>query len=336
MRPKLSLICVLLFIIFFFTSINSGAVFDLLDKLTSSTEALQSTPEKTYSVSVNQNSYSIRNLYYEEQAQKDAQTINAPLSPKKMNCLRPDEVSHNNGYFKLDTNLDANSHKFVSELDKKVNTTFSNLEQTLEVKFEHTIPLDIYFKVTKEDYDNFVLEHGASPKGTQGKYLNWHNISIVHFINYEQGIRVAVHEAVHALNYYYWGITQRFFNEGIAQYYENISENGHIPPFDFYWFTEPQYPLMVTNLLFSKMDWHGSTEYELYQQSSALIYFLMNNEQGKRVIWRILELEGEDPCSSLSNDEIEDVFREEYENYQQEFDNWFKEGIYEYLEKNKA
>lgn len=335
MRPKFSLLFILLFIIIFFTSINTGAISDLLGKLTNSTEALQSTEIQVSKVGVNKNGYFIRNSYYDEPEQKDAKTTNIHLSPKKTHCLRPDEVSHNDGYFELDTNLDVDANKFLSELDKKLNITFSNLERKLKIKFEHTIPLDIHFKVTKEDYDNFVLEHGGSPEGTQGKYLNWHNMSIVHFMNYEQGIRVAVHEAVHALNYYYWGVTQRFFNEGIAQYYENISENGHLPAFDFFWFTEPQNPMMVTDLLFSKMDWHGSTKYELYQQSSALIYFLMNNEQGKQVILNILKLEAEEPCSSLSNNEIEEAFIEGYQNYQQEFDYWFKEGIYEYLEKNK-
>jgi hypothetical protein len=252
------------------------------------------------------------------------------LTPKAQ-CTRPENLALTNQYFQLNTNVINKSDGFTLELKNKLNAAFKHIEKLLSIELNETILLTMFFSNTEEGYEALAQKYNRNSEGTQGIYISYYNVSLIKVNNYEQGIKTGIHEAIHALNYAYFGYTLRFINEGMAEYYEAISERGDIPLFDFTWLKHRQYPEQISTILFSKTDWHGVKTHDLYQQSKALFYFLMSNRSGRKVIWKILAKEMKDPCTVLSEDDIEQLLFENYPNHQQEFDYWFEEGLYRFL-----
>ena len=239
-------------------------------------------------------------------------------------------------YYFLNTNLGNNADVFLNELNLKLYATFERIENQLGISLNYAITLNLIFHSTRTGYENKVRELGGSPEGTQGMYIYPNNVSIISVQNYEQGIKTAIHEAIHAFNKAYWGSSLRFFNEGMAEYFESITAEGLIPPFNFSRLTHQQYPKQISTLLFSEIDWHSDNTHELYQNSKALFHFLMSHERGRQVVRKIMELEKEDPCTILSNDNIEILLIELFLNHQQEFDYWFANGLNHFVNNEKS
>lgn len=229
-------------------------------------------------------------------------------------------------YYELNTNLGEGYEAFLVELKTKLDGAFQKVETTLGITLNKTITLNMVFQTTRIDYEDYVSSQGRSAVGNQGIYIPSKNLSIVEIKNYNQGVGTAIHEAIHAFSYAYWGDSVTFFSEGIAEYLESITLNGSIPPFDFLPIKHQQEPLRVSTLLFSEADWHGDRNNELYQNSKALFYFLMSNRQGRKVILKIMQLEMEEPCTTLSIGVIEEVLLDTYLNHEQEFLYWFSDN----------
>jgi hypothetical protein len=238
-------------------------------------------------------------------------------------------------YYELNTNLGEGYEAFLVELRTKLDGAFQKVETTLGITLNKTITLNMVFQTTRIDYEDYISSQGKSAVGNQGMYIPSKNLSIVEIKNHKQGIATAIHEATHAFSYAYWGDSVTFFSEGIAEYLESITLNGSIPPFDFLPIKHQQEPLRVSTLLFSEFDWHGDRNNELYQNSKALFYFLMSNQQGRKVILKIMQLETQEPCTTLSVREIEDVLAETYPNNEQEFLHWFSDNLFIFLNEKR-
>jgi len=258
------------------------------------------------------------------------------ITTEKQAYIKPDGLKGyriGKKYYDLNTNLGKNDEAFFDELNLKLNSAFQYIENQLGIAFNQAITLNIVFKATRTGYEDYVREQGASPEGSQGIYLSKKNLAIVEIRKYEQGLNTAVHEATHALNEAYWGRTYRFFNEGLAEYLEVVTTKGDIPSFDFSWLTQQQYPKQISTLLFSEVDWHRNQSHQLYQNSKALFHFLMSDTNGRKVVWKIMKQEMEDPCRKLPKDKIVEILFDVFPNHQQEFDYWFSEGLQSFLNR---
>lgn len=266
------------------------------------------------------------------------------ITPKKESviatCTRPPLIdtrlphAMTQKHYQLETNLGHGYEDFLSEFQGKLNKAFQHIEHNLGLTLRYGTQLNLVYQTTEEDFNNAITMQNRVPSGYQGVYLFPEHLSLVYLQNHKQGIKTSIHEAMHAFNQSYWGNSLRFFNEGMAEYYANITIDGVIPPFDFTWIQHQQYPKQVSTLLFTNTDWHGDTRYEQYQNSKALFYFLMSRVQGKKVIVEIMKKEMEDPCHALPNSTIEALLFELYPNHQQAFDYWFRDGLSAFLNQN--
>ncbi|MFT5299193.1 MAG: hypothetical protein ACI9YH_005245 [Colwellia sp.] len=254
----------------------------------------------------------------------------------------PQKYTHDDGsisyintkkYYELETNLGKGYEPFLTELKLKLNATFQYIERQLGIKLMKKIKLNFVFQTSRADYENHLRELGHSPEGNQGIYLSSNNLSIIEFKNHKQGIKTAIHEAIHTFNRAYWGRSFRFFNEGMAEYFEPINTKGILPSFNFSSLKHQQYPMQISTLLFSEADWHGDNNHELYQNSKALFHFLMNNKQGRKVVLKIMKLEMKNHCTKLSKATIEDVFFNIFPNHEQEFNYWFSDELSSFLDR---
>lgn len=262
------------------------------------------------------------------------QQITTPKT--RYHCARPTvNFYKTKKYYTLKTNLGKGYEKFLTELKTKLNKAFQRIEKQLNITLNGTVNLNISFQTSRADYEDLVREYGKDPTGNIGIYIGYYQQSIVQLLNHEEGMRIAIHEAIHAFNHAYWGDTLRFLNEGMAEYYEGITSEGTIPRFDFQWIAQQDNPMQVDVLLYSDHDWHNDHHTELYQNSKALFHFLMSQHKGKKVLWQLLKEEKKEPCTTLENNTIVDIIQLNYLNYETDFDDWFRDGRDRYLNKNE-
>lgn len=311
-----------------------GYVEDKFDKVLSAQAISASVNSLTSTGSKHKNHHVEQSLYANSPEQQKQQSYKLEKVTEN-NCPRPLLITTTQEapkkYYYLNTNLGNSFEAFLSDLDIKLTAAFQHIENQLAITLNSAITLNLVFKTTRANYENYVLKLGISPQGSQGVYISPNNLSIVELKSHEQGIKTAVHEAIHAFNQAYWGNSLRFFNEGMAEYLESITANGLIPPFDFSWLTHQQYPKQISTLLFSEVDWHGNNRHELYQNSKALFHFLMSHESGRKVVLKIMKLEMEDPCTTLEKESIETLLFDVFPNHQQEFDYWFSNGLNSFI-----
>ena len=314
----------------------------------------QSSPHLSSPVTPNKkesNDHSLTNIA----ADQNSQSFSASSSPHKANkvtvnrCRIPELVNittqrqkytKNDGsidyrvsknYYQLETNLGKGYEPFLEELNLKLNAAFQHIENRLDIRLNKKIKLQIVFLTSRTEFENYLNALGAPPRGYQGMYQSYNNLAVVEFVNHKQAINAAIHEAIHAFNYAYFGYSLRFLNEGMAQYLSAISSNGSIATFNFSWLKHQRYPHQISTLLFSELDWHGNNNHELYQNSNALFHFLMTNAQGRALVQQILKLEMKEPCSVLTQGVIEELLFEHFPNHQQEFDYWFENSLNSFL-----
>lgn len=262
------------------------------------------------------------------------QPITTPKT--KYYCARPTvDFYKTKKYYTLKTNLGEGYEKFLAELKTKLNKTFQRIEQELNITLNGTINLNISFQTSRADYEDIVRKYGKDPTGNIGKYIGYYQQSIVQFLSHEEGMRIAIHEAIHAFNHAYWGVTLRFLNEGMAEYYEGITSEGTIPEFDFQWIAQQSNPMQVNVLLYSDHDWHNDHHTKLYQNSKALFHFLMSQNKGRSALWQLLKEEKKEPCTTLENNTIIGIIQRNYLNFETDFDDWFRDGRGRYLNKNE-
>lgn len=261
------------------------------------------------------------------------------VTTHKVRVIDTDGIHNNKNikkYYELSTNLDKQSGDFITELNNKLFQVFQLIESRFNIDLKRKVNVNLIYQGSRIDYEDYLKELGHSAEGSMGKYLYPEHISVIEMRNYEQAMQTSIHEAVHAFNQSYWGLTLRFFNEGLAEYFENITEEGDFLPFNFSGLRHQDFPMKIDVLLFSEIDWHGDTQHKLYQNSNALIHFLMSNKKGREIIWEIMKLERKETCSVLSKNTILDILFEIYPNHQQDFDYWFKDGLALFLQNKKT
>jgi len=280
--------------------------------------------------------------------------LESKLKPQNIDCSAPllsavtthkekfvdaDGVQNNKRiktYYELSTNLDRQSGGFTTELNNKLFQVFQLIESRFNISLKRKVNVNLIYQSSRIDYEDYLKELGRSAQGSMGKYLYPEHISVIEMRSYEQAMKTSIHEAVHAFNQSYWGHTFRFFNEGLAEYFEDITVDGTVPPFDFSRLAHQDFPMEIDVLLFSDTDWHGDIQHKLYQNSNALIHFLMSNKQGRKVIWEIMKLERKETCLVLPKDTIVDMLFEIYPNHQQDFDYWFQDGLALFLQNKET
>ncbi|KFZ38163.1 hypothetical protein HR45_06580 [Shewanella mangrovi] len=139
------------------------------------------------------------------------------------------------------------------------------------------VRVNVSLTTSKTSYDGFYRRYHAITSPSQGFYSHRDNLAFVWYRSVEQGFSTAIHESVHVMNAAQFGTTPRWFNEGLAEYFENIDMDGFnvsIHPVD--WALVRRAPMSLKRLFdASDLEW-SQNQAMFYQHSHALIYFLMS------------------------------------------------------------
>lgn len=117
-------------------------------------------------------------------------------------------------------------------------------------------------------------------------------------------MNTAIHEATHIINAGLFGRTPRWFNEGLAEYFERIEVRGSagVVPLAPEWLRElsrSSSRLPLSGLLVADPeDWRGPGRHAHYANSWALMHFLLE-PQHRPVAEKLLRELARDRCDEL-------------------------------------
>ncbi|OBT08213.1 hypothetical protein A9267_10875 [Shewanella sp. UCD-FRSSP16_17] len=199
-------------------------------------------------------------------------------------------------------------------LRNKLTTTLKHIDadfrQLLPKSELLPIKIDLILAGSNDAYEDLQRKYSNSVNASQGFYSSRHNVAAVLHKNNQQAFRTAVHESVHVMNAGQFGSTPRWFNEGLAEYFESPLYLKQLnDKSQFQLVTSNQIKAAKINYRVGKyltlpellnatnVDWNGSKRSALYQNSRQFIQFLMSSYQGRQTLNALFTQFSEQRCN---------------------------------------
>lgn len=189
-------------------------------------------------------------------------------------------------------------------------------------------PILINLVVLPNDYyDDYVSRFGALPSNNAGIFFRKNNTALVRFNEAEpqSSLRIAIHEAMHAINLNLIGNTSKWLSEGVAEFFENTliyKTNGAIAiPTDRVRNTYMEF----RSLIDSEALWEQrSYRSDLYANANNWLAFFIQHKQGRGLLRAIVQAEAKNPCNILENEVVLNGLSTHFIDYEQAYLVWLK------------
>lgn len=231
-------------------------------------------------------------------------------------------------YYKLNNYLELNLYAvtmtkyFEETLIERIKVLHQEYIKLLGSSAEREIKLYLVVTPERAEYDHYTSFYSDNLIESLGVYFGGLNIAYIDYQNSDdKALKTAIHETVHALNAHIIGKTPRMFNEGMAEFYENMTiKEGNID-IVFYTkqLTKTPYPLMQ---FFDYQQWANLDIHHLYYSSWAWIAFMYGDGNRVQSLITFMEKEQVDPCSAFSAGESYKIFQESYSTLETDFTEW--------------
>jgi hypothetical protein len=210
----------------------------------------------------------------------------------------------------------------------KIQVLVKIYKQSFGLDLQNGTELNLVILPSQESYENFIANLSLDSTNTQGLFWARSNYAFVAFNNDEQSAKTAFHETVHGINFSLVGIQSRWFNEGLAELFENMNvttlENGEqsvglkLP-----YANSQQTPMGFQELVYSEEQWWDINQLEyLYSSSLYFLSYLVAHEEGINIVSNLLREEGKNPCSPLTMDRYFQLIDENILYLPDSFDEW--------------
>ncbi|AOT10443.1 DUF1570 domain-containing protein [Pseudoalteromonas luteoviolacea] len=235
-------------------------------------------------------------------------------------------------YFELEISGEAISNQFRNKLKTKLKSVFRGYTSILGLSAMRKVKLKIVVLPSRAAYERTVKSFGGDPSGNVGVYFGIRNTALLEQRSYQQTMRTAIHEAVHAINQAVIGFSPRWLNEGLAEYFESIDVSmqvGKVSSFEHVsrkGFLQGQV-MSPLQLFGAEAQWRAFKPDILYRSSWAFMHFLMSSDKGRMGLKQLMLLEQSEPCSSLGSDKVLSVFTNHYPALGQTFLSFISRGI---------
>ena len=237
-------------------------------------------------------------------------------------------------FFSLTLNTENLAYDFNQKLKVNLNKLFALYGDLLPVTSLKKVNIDIRVYSSLTDFNQLKAKHNVSlSDNTLGFYSHANNQAHLFFTNNQETLKVATHEATHAINRGVIGYTPRWFNEGIAEVSESIEVQAKIGRLfsSKYWtkdhyFSEKKLPLAV---IFSATanEWNGLLKTRLYATSWAFVYFMLEHPQRKAMLAKLIQYEQQNLCDEIEPKDIEQVLGIPISTLQTQFTRWLNKEI---------
>jgi hypothetical protein len=237
-------------------------------------------------------------------------------------------------YFTLDLNTESLPYDFHQRLTLKLNKLFEVYGQLLDRTSLKKVDINLRVYASKVAFNQIKAKHNM-PIGdnTPGFYSHGSNQAHLLLTSHASTMRTATHEAAHAINRGIIGYSPKWLNEGLAEYSEYIEVKGQssrVYP-NRNWtnkglVSEQLLPLDKL-LTATNDDWNSSLRNRLYATSWAFIYFLMDNQQRKGMLAKVIKSEQQNLCNIIDRNKIEQQLEVPLNVLQRQFSNWSKSRL---------
>jgi hypothetical protein len=235
-------------------------------------------------------------------------------------------------YFKLNISGAKVPFEFKEKLTHSINKLFGLYGQLIGKEDLKQVVVNLRFFTSKQHFLAYSKKHAPSLKPTAGFYDNGTNEAVIMYHSSEQAITTAIHESVHAINRGIIGNSNKWFNEGMAEYLENITINlsTAVIKRNDTWYKNgklkyPPLPLHKV-LSASRKDWKSHTQRNLDSTSWEFIYFLMDDTKRKAILVKLLKAEQQYLCNTLSFQQTMKIFNMSERELQNRFSRWLAKG----------
>ncbi|GAC17701.1 DUF4124 domain-containing protein [Paraglaciecola arctica] len=235
-------------------------------------------------------------------------------------------------YFKLNISGANVPFEFKEKLTHSINKLFALYGQLIAKEDLRQVVVNLRFFTSKQRFLAYSKKHAPSLNPTAGFYDNGTNEAVIMYYSSEQAITSAIHESVHAINRGIIGNSNKWFNEGMAEYLENITINlsSAIITRNKSWYENGKLkyrPLPLRKVLSaSRKEWNSQSQSNLYSTSWAFIYFLMDDTKRKAKLVKMLKAEQQNLCNTLSFKQTMKIFNMSDRELQNRFSRWLAKG----------
>jgi hypothetical protein len=232
-------------------------------------------------------------------------------------------------YFDLTLNTVELPSSFKNELRIKLNTVFKAYGQIIGTDALKKVNLTLTVLPTRRGYERAIKRQGGDPVNTIGMYFHGSNSAFIEYRDAKQAMRTAVHEAVHAINKAILGYTPRWFNEGLAGYFEltkSQMQSGIVEP-NSSWLKDKKLAnsvFTINGLMGLETSWKQKDTSKLYASSWAAIYFLMDTPAGRQLLKNIMLAEQVSPCNRLSEKQLKKRLFQQFPDIKRRYSQWLK------------
>tara|TARA_R110001592_G_C13106918_1_gene744628 strand:- start:154 stop:1311 length:1158 start_codon:yes stop_codon:yes gene_type:complete len=232
-------------------------------------------------------------------------------------------------YFSLDLNTESLPYDFNQKLTLKLNKLFEIYGQLLDRSSLKKVDINLRIYTSKVAFNQIKAQNNMPiSDNTPGFYSHATNQAHLLLTNHEATMRTAIHEATHAINRGIIGYSPKWLNEGLAEYSEYIKVNGQVSSVypNKNWTDNnlmPEQLLSLDTLLAAtNNDWNSKLRNKLYATSWAFIYFMMDNQQRKGMLAKIIRSEQQNLCDVTDLQQVEKLIGMPVKGLQRQFNHW--------------
>lgn len=218
-------------------------------------------------------------------------------------------------YFKLKMILDTvNLPAFTRDkVNAEVEQVYRILSRDLDIEHLRKVFLNVRIIGTQADFQRYRQQRAPQLRTNSGFYTSDNNEAVVFQGNNPDTMRAVIrHEATHVIMAGLYGATPSWFNEGLAEYFEQLRVSGQarrISPVDYHWahLQKRQQRRQLMSLQeyvnLKPQQWYGGNLKDNYGMAWSLVYFLMTDPQGKRFLKEMMNDMAQDYCWSTPGSE---------------------------------
>ena len=237
-------------------------------------------------------------------------------------------------YFQVNINPSNLPDTFKQKLINKLNVIFNVYTKLLGTDYLKPVQWNINIFKNGQEYEQYIQGNGKYETDNSGVYFHSIGSANVRYRNDKQAIHTALHESVHAIHHALIGYMPGWLNEGMAEYFEYITDNPSGNPADIssdwtdkngnFNYDLVDLPILINYEKYWYLDANEVT-WQMYANSWLWIYYLMSSDSGQEVISSILKQELQTPCQILTEDDMYNFILDINPNIESDYLYWQEE-----------
>lgn len=197
------------------------------------------------------------------------------------------------------------------KLTPQIKQIYTILSQDVGVDHLRQVAVNLKVFDDPEAFENYRKQEVPGLATSSGFYSALTNEAVVmHGQDDEQTLDVALHESTHVINAGLYGYTPTWFNEGTAEYFEQLEITGQsrVISAASYWHQRLQGALrakkhmpLANYLSVEGEQWRLMDQEEMYSMAWSVIYLLMSDQSGKQTLKAMLNYMAEHFCQPFDS-----------------------------------